>query len=152
MYSFPLFNVLPSPVPKVEAPNSVQLTRHWEMDVCIADKRLLCAPTPRHEVSAITMGDQHVANVLPTSTCCPHLTRHPRKAARARSHPYTRANPPSSSPFCRSSTATRKAQTKVKQVKSSSDGSKKPPPACAFCRGRKIACADPRERRAGNAC
>lgn len=130
--------------------NSVRPTGHLEMDARVANERLVPAPAPRHgEVSAITMAGQHVANASPARRH--HLT-HLQKAVRAQSHPYTRANLPSSLPSSRSSAAPRKAKTEVTKARTSSGGFKKPPLACIFCRNREIVCGAPVERSTDNGC
>lgn len=125
--------------------SSVSLTGNWQTDEAIINGHKLHAPVPRHPCVLDTSSLD--ASVISPSTRSCQPTKELRKTRRSQSHPYIGAKetPRPSSRMRLSAPPIKGRAKKLSQSKPSKTkpAQPRPPLACLFCRGRKIACGAP---------
>ena len=115
----------------------VNLTGNWHTDEAITSKQLH-APVPRH--ACVPDVNSLDASITSPSNHNRQLTKGLRKPRCSQSYPYIGAKATRPSSRMRLSAPPIKGRKKPAQPKLSQP---KPPLACLFCRGRKIACGAP---------
>jgi hypothetical protein len=107
-------------------------TGDWRADEL--SHQMLHAPVPRHPAQDVGSLD---ASITAPSTRRRISTRRPQKTRRSQSHPYVGAKA-TSRPSSRMRLSAPPIKVRARRIVQS-----KPPLACLFCRGRKIACGAP---------